>query len=332
MYSTTAYLYQQRQQVILIDTSGAYFDRRWQPVYAKNLKIHRGVDNVILFEFVNQDQKPVNISGSTITFRLISTNGDILLLSKDLEILSAAYGRAKVTLLSTDLDEVDAQPVGWSLERNTATSELYEPVFTNAYSGGRGTADVVDSVYPAFVPSEIMTVPTNPEISLSNPNRNHTSAVYTQGRDLVTFQMDFDNFSGNVKAQGSSTQLGPWYDVGSQRQYINRTARDYWNVEGYHNYLRFEVNQYGYKAKIGNAVVSGGTVTNVTMNNSGSQWISTPFPNVDFVGEGTGAEGYAVATAGGNVNAVIVTAGGAGYVNNPNAKINNGFITSIAYR
>ena len=332
MYSTTAYLYQQRQQVILIDTSGAYFDRRWQPVYAKNLKIHRGVDNVILFEFVNQDQKPVNITGSTITFRLISTNGDILLLSKDLEILSAAYGRAKVTLLSTELDTVDAQPVGWSLERNTATSELYEPVFTNAYSGGRGTADVVDSVYPAFVPSEIMTVPTNPEISQSDPNRNHTSAVYTQGRDLVTFQMDFDNFSGNVKAQGSSTQLGPWYDVGSQRQYINRIARDYWNVEGYHNYLRFEVNQYGYKAKIGNAVVSGGTVTNVTMNNSGSQWISTPFPNVDFVGEGTGAEGFAVATASGNVSAVTVTAGGAGYVNNPNAKINNGFITSIAYR
>jgi len=331
MYSTTAYLYQQRQQVILIDTSGAYFDRRWQPVYAKNLKIHRGVDNVILFEFVNQDQKPVNITGSTITFRLISTNGDILLLSKDLEILSAAYGRAKVTLLSTDLDEIDAQPVGWSLERNSATSDLYEPVFTNAYSGGRGTADVVDSVYPAFVPSEIMTVPTNPEISQNDPNRNHTSAVYVQGRDLVTFQFEFDNFSGNVKPQGSSTQLGPWYDVGSQRQYINRTDRDYWNIEGYHNYLRFEVNQYGYKAKIGNAVVSGGSVTNVTMNNSGSQWISTPNPNVTFVGEGTGAQGYAIAS-GGNVTAVVVTAGGEGYVNNPNAKINNGFITSIAFR
>lgn len=332
MYSTTAYLYQQRQQVILINTSGAYFDRRWQPVYAKNLKIHRGVDNVILFEFVNQDQKPVNITGSTITFRLISTNGDILLLSKDLEILSAAFGRAKVTLLSTDLDEIDAQPVGWSLERGTETSTLYEPVFTNAYSGGRGTADVVDSVYPAFVPSAIMTIPTNPELPINNPNRNHTSAVYTQGRDLVTFQMTFDNFSGNVKPQGSATQLGPWYDIGSQRQYINRTVRDHWNVAGYHNYVRFEINQYGYDAKTGNAVVSGGNVTSVTMNNSGSQWISTPFPNVDFVGQGTGAEGYAVATPQGNVNAVVVTAGGEGYVNNPNVVINNGFITSIAYR
>lgn len=335
MYSTTAYLYQQKQQVLLIDTSGVgeSFKRRWQPVYAKNLKIHRGVDNVILFEFVNQDEKPVNISGSTITFRLISTNGDILLLSKDLEILSATTGRAKVTLLSTELDTIDAQPVGWSLDRNTVTSELYEPVFTNAYSGGRGTADVVDSVYPAFVPSEIMTVPTQPQITASNPNRNHTSAVYVQGRPLVTFQMTFDNFSGNVKAQGSSTQLGPWYDIGDQKQYVNQVKRDYFNVEGYHNYVRFEVNQYGYSAKVGNILVSGGTVTNVTMNNQGSQWISTPFPNIDIVGEGTGATAYAVASpSSGAITSAVVVTGGEGYVNNPNAAVNNGFITSIAYR
>ena len=332
MYSTTAYLYQQKQQVLLIDTSGAYFDRRWQPVYTKNLKIHRGVDNVILFQFVNQDEKPVNITGSTITFRLISTDGSILLLSKELEILNATYGRAKVTLLSTELDSIDAQPVGWSLERNTVTSSLYEPVFTDAYSGGRGKADVLDSVYPDFVPSEIMTVPTNPEISLDDPNRNHTSAVYVQGRPLVTFQMTFDNFSGNVKPQGSNTQLGPWYDIGSQRQYINQLERDHWNIEGYHNYVRFELNQYGYKAKVaGNVVVSGGAVTNIALNNQGSQWISTPFPNIDIVGEGTGATAYATASSGTISGAVVVT-GGEGYVNSPNAAVNNGFITSIAFR
>jgi hypothetical protein len=176
-----------------------------------------------------------------------------------------------------------------------------------------------------------MTVPTNPEISLDNPNRNHTSAVYVQGRPLVTFQMTFDNFSGNVKPQGSNTQLGPWYDIGSQRQYINQLERDHWNVEGYHNYVRFEVNQYGYKAKVGNVIVSGGTVTDVTMNNQGSQWISTPFPNIDIHGEGTGATAYATAASGSISGAVVIT-GGEGYVNNPNAAVNNGFITSIAFR
>jgi hypothetical protein len=95
--------------------------------------------------------------------------------------------------------------------------------------------------------------------------------------------------------------------------------------------VRFEVNQYGYKAKVGNVVVSGGTVTNVTMNNQGSQWLSTPFPNIDIHGEGTGATAYATASSGSVTGAVVIT-GGEGYVDNPNAAINNGFISSIAFR
>lgn len=329
MYSTTAYLYQQKQQVILIDTSGAYFDRRWQPVYAKNLKIHRGVDNVILFEFVNQDQKPVNISGSTFTFRLISTNGDVLLLSKDLVVLNSQFGRAKVTLLSTELDNIDAQPAGWSIERSAGN--LNEAVFTDAYSGGRGMCDIVDSVYPDFVPSEILTVPSNPERHINNPNRNYTSMAYVEGRELVTFQFEFDNFSGNVKAQGSKTQLGPWYDIDEQRQYINQEDRVYWNVEGFHDYLRFEVNQYGIHANVGNALISGGEVTTLTVGNGGNEYISTNNPNVEFNGLGTGATAYAVVANASVVN-LVLTSGGEGYVNTPNVKINNGYITNITYR
>ena len=42
MYSTPVYLYQQKQQVLLPATDGSYFQRRWQPVYAKKLKVNRG--------------------------------------------------------------------------------------------------------------------------------------------------------------------------------------------------------------------------------------------------------------------------------------------------
>ena len=82
MYSTTAYIYQQIQRILLIDTEGVgeVFVRRWQPVYAKKLTINKGVDNVILFEFINQDQKPVNITGSTFRFRLLNQTGDELLI------------------------------------------------------------------------------------------------------------------------------------------------------------------------------------------------------------------------------------------------------------
>jgi hypothetical protein len=102
MYSTTAYLYQQIVRVLLVDTSGGYFTKRYDPVYAKQLTVNKGVDNVLLFEFINQDQKPVNVTGSTFVFRMISQNGYELLLSKEMEILSASTGRVKVVLTGED--------------------------------------------------------------------------------------------------------------------------------------------------------------------------------------------------------------------------------------
>lgn len=312
----------------MIDTSGAYFQRRWQPVYAKNLKINRGVDNVILFEFVNQDQKPVNISGSTITFRLLSQNGDILLLSKDLVILNATFGRAKVTLLSTELDMIDAQPAGWSLERSSG--DLNEAVFTDAYSGGRGYCDIVDSVLPQFVPSAPMTVPSHGNPNYDNPNRVHSSTVFVENRSPVTFQLDFDLFTGNIVVQGSETLLGPWYTVGDQIEYNAQQDRAYFNVEGYHNYLRFEINQYGSNANA-QVNVSGGTITSAVLTNTGNNWFGTVQPKVSIQGLGTGAQ--ITATANNSmVSSVTLINGGEGYNNTPNVFISNGTITNISWR
>jgi BppU N-terminal domain len=160
MYSTTAYLYQQRTRVLLLDTSaGSTFTYRWDPVYAKKLTINKGVDNVILFEFVNQDQKPVNITGSTFVFRAISQNGEKILLDEAMVILSAVTGRAKVTLTTEQLLAVQAQPASYSIAR-TQPGGLTEAVFVDAQAGARAPVDIVDSVLPEFVPSSELTIPT----------------------------------------------------------------------------------------------------------------------------------------------------------------------------
>ena len=82
MYSTEVYIYQQRTQVLLLDSSGQYFTARYDPVYAKKLTINLGVDNVLLFSFVNQDEKPVNVTGCTLTFRVTNTQGTVILLQE----------------------------------------------------------------------------------------------------------------------------------------------------------------------------------------------------------------------------------------------------------
>jgi len=248
MYSTTVYLYQQIQQVLLVDVSGAYFNARWNPVYAKSLKCNLGVDNVILFQFLNQDQRPVNISGATFTFRIISQDGENLLYARELVTLSAATGRAKVTIPAADTLNFQAQPASYSIE--VSSGVLDQAVLTDDYCGARGDIDIVDSVFPAFVASQELTIPSQaPDSSIY-----YSSTLTTDGARQTTFQMDPVDFTGTISVQGATAataQTTEWYSVpfknletGStvdELTLVAATRRLGINVAGYHPYLRIEL-------------------------------------------------------------------------------------------
>lgn len=247
MYATTAYLYQQIQTVLLVDTSGvgSVFDRRWQPVYAKNLKLNLGVDNVILFQFQNQDQKPVNITGSTFTFRIISQNGENLLYARELVSLNNQLGRAKVTIPAAETLAFQAQPASWSLE--VASGILEQAVYTDDYAGARGMIDIVDSVFPAFVASSVLTIPDQAPTS----GIYYTSQLFTDGSSLTTFQIDLLGYTGSIQVEGS-TDLADvdqeWYEIPFQDletgqtvdvlDFVTRSGRIAINVQGFHPYIR----------------------------------------------------------------------------------------------
>jgi hypothetical protein len=247
MYATTAYLYQQIQTVLLVDITGvgSVFERRWRPVYAKNLKLNLGVDNVILFQFQNQDQKPVNISGSTFTFRIISQNGENLLYARELISLNNQLGRAKVTISAAETLAFQAQPASWSLE--VSSGVLDQAVFTDDYAGARGDIDIVDSVFPAFVASNVLTIPDQaPDSSIY-----YSSVLFTDGRRLTTFQLDLNRFTGSVRVEGATTDgdtNGEWYDIPfydydlgvtvDSIDYVDSDRRVGISVEGFHPYVR----------------------------------------------------------------------------------------------
>ena len=249
MYSTTAYLYQQIQPVILVDITGAYFDRRWQPVYAKNLKLNLGVDNVILFQFQNQDQKPVNITGATFTFRIISQNGQDLLFAKELVSLSNTLGRAKVTITAEETTHFQEQPAGWSIE--VSSGVLDQAVFTDDNCSARGSIDIVNSIFPAFVASSELTIPSQAPNTQGGGNVYYSSTLTTDGSPLTTFQLDSLAFTGNIAVQGATDATAntvEWYSIDfedlatgntvSQLTLTDSTTRRGINVEGYHPYIR----------------------------------------------------------------------------------------------
>ena len=356
MYSTTVYLYQQITKVLLVDTSGGYFTYRYDPVYAKQLTVNKGVDNVLLFEFINQEEKPVNITGSSFVFRLMNQTGDQLLVEKPMVTLSATLGRVKVVLDNEDTINITAQPGSYSIQRTAG--DYVQAAYVDANSGARADCNIVDSVFPAFVPSEMLTIPTIygkaqqlvpgptnwPDWALYPQPVNTTqlteffsSHIPTNGQSLTTVKMDLDHFTGTVKFQAADTYESVWYDVTSSWQYYDETSTQYFNVVGFYPLIRAAFNNSQGSQAQATAVVTNGVVTAINVTNGGQGYVAPP--KVQILGDGSGAEAIVTSVGNGQIGAIEVTNGGSGYlplqyqgIVCAQVLITTGYITNLQYR
>lgn len=331
----------------MIDTSGAYFTLRYEPVYAKKLTINKGVDNVILFEFINQDEKPVNITGSTMVFRAVSQNGGELLIQKPMVILNAPTGRAKVTLTTDELYDIQAQPASYSITR--ASGNLNEAVFVDAQAGARAPVDIVDSVFPEFIPSAPLIIPTTElsnEVSYGGTNigdypgaswywnGNPTGGGYYNSwmntefyssyieptGPVTTVQINLINYTGTIKAQAAENYQSVFFNVSESTTYLNETKTIHMNIIGFYPLLRLAFNNSLFSTPLASpgvpavayAVCENGEVADVIITNNGSGYLAPP--RIDFIGAGAGATAVAtINPADGSVASITITNPGSGY-------------------
>ncbi len=356
MYSTTVYLYQQRIRALLVDTDGQFFSARYEPVYAKTLTVNKGVDNALLFEFINQDQKPVNITGSSFVFRLLNQAGNELLVEKNMEILSATTGRVKVVLTAQDTNNIVAQPGSYSIER--AQGNYRQAVFTDDNAGARGVCSIVDSIFPDFVASAELTIPVlygknqfvdvaptgwpdwaeYPQpINTIRQTEFYSSHIPYTGKSVTTVKMDLVHYTGTLKLQAADNYQSNWYDVTESRQYHDRTETVYFNAVGFYPLLRVALNNSIGAGASATATVENGVVTGVTVTNPGSGYAAAPY--VQILGNGAGATAEAAIGNSGTVSTITVTNGGSGYLplqyqglTAATVEISNGLVNNIQYR
>ena len=240
MYSTSVFVYTQRQIVVLLSGTSV---RKYMPQYAKTLTLHKGVDNQIQFQFLNQEQKPIDITGKEITCRIISYDGSQVLLNKALDLVYAATGIAALTLNAADIEDIAAQRAHYSLEIPVGDFDF--PVFVDQNAGARGDMDIVNSVLPAFIPSSNVTIPTGqpfPNVSNNNTEANtyYTSVINTEDNPILTLQTRYDGYYGNIVIQGSTVESGDWYTITTANNYANLTDTKGYTVHGFHPYVRMQ--------------------------------------------------------------------------------------------
>ncbi len=214
------------------------------PVYAKPLTLHKGVDNRIQFQFLDQAQKPVDITGKSITCRILNYNGTQILIRKALDVDLGLTGIASLNLNAADIEDVDAQKAYYSLEIPSGTFDY--PVFVDQNAGARGDMNIVNSVLPSFVPSQEVTIPTGqpfPNISNSSGNTNlvyFTSIINTQDNPVLTIQTKYEDYYGNVSILGSSTVDGDFYTIQEDNELANVTETKGYTIHGYHPFVKVE--------------------------------------------------------------------------------------------
>ena len=241
MYTTSVFVYTQRQIVVLLFGNSP---RKYMPVYAKPLTLNKGVDNRIQFQFLNQEQKPVDITGKSITCRILNYTGTEVLLRKALDLDFALTGIASLKLNAADIEGIDAQKCYYSLE--IPVGEFDFPVFVDQNAGARGDMNIVNSILPSFIPSETVTIPTGqpfPNISNSSGNTNlvyDTSIINTQSNPVLTIQTHYDEYYGNVAILGSSIVDGDFYVIQADDDLANVTETRGYTIHGYHPFVKVE--------------------------------------------------------------------------------------------
>jgi hypothetical protein len=214
------------------------------PVYAKPLTLNKGVDNKIQFQFLNQEQKPVDITGKSITCRILNYNGTQVLVRKALDLDFALTGIASLNLNAADIEDIDPQKAYYSLEIPVGAFDY--PVFVDSNAGARGDMNIVNSVLPSFVPSQSVTIPTGqpfPNISNSSGNTNlvyYTSIINTQDNPILTIQTQYDEYYGNVAILGSSIVDGDFYIIEEDNELDDVTETRGYTIHGYHPFVKVE--------------------------------------------------------------------------------------------
>jgi hypothetical protein len=158
MLKCPVYLYTNLFDVVLdLDQN----TRTYNIMYQRDLKIQKGLQNKIQFQFKNSDQKRLTINNDTYVFSMFDAVDRRLLVEKQIEILddgatATTRGLGLLTLKESDTLNLPKGYYKFSVKRYNSDGS-YEPAYANTYYSVNGTLEILEDVFPVLQPSQEVT-------------------------------------------------------------------------------------------------------------------------------------------------------------------------------
>ena len=250
MQPIAGYLY--KQIITVIKNSDYVPYRENQQVYAKPLQLYKGIDNRIQLVLRNNDQKPVSLLDSVVTFNLLDSTTSELVFSRQLQLIYTNTGSATTIIESNLMNDLKAGFYHYSMIVINPEGET-QIVYADDNYQAQGKAYISDSIYGRVVPS----VKPNILQYINNSDTNYQTVAYTdqipmadrvKGRAVYqTAQFNITDFTGTIEVQASqdiaSTVIPTnWYTVATTTP-VFETGNQYVNFQGKFNLVRFKITQ-----------------------------------------------------------------------------------------
>ena len=243
------YLVNNRIQIIANDSG---FITEYRPVYQRQIKIYKNIDNKQQFRILNADQKPLSISGYAVKFNAFDENKSLIISHDATAVVgddsAATRGLCTVTISENDLLNVDDQYLSYNVHLVDSNSDN-TITYSDSFFGNNGTIQVISGALPGprdsynftqFQQEGVNSTTFYSESKTAEPAINgnealHSAAIYTSSAYIgdVVVQATLDS---------TVTESTLWGDVATVTFTGSETTPIPINFNGVFNHLRFKTS------------------------------------------------------------------------------------------
>ena len=239
------YLVSNRTDLISNETG---FVTEYRPVYTRQLKAYKGIDNTLEFRVLNADQKPVSLTGQT-PILVVFDDEQNLVIRKDCEVLddgSSSSNRGLFTATVTENDTLNLKQQYLTYNIYLQDAQGFNSItYSNVAFENSGVIFLSGDAFPgpkapqsitAFsqVDQEWHSDAIGAQPSLNGNEALHTAAIYVS------------NYSGKITLQATlDNQVNAgtdWSTVAEITEFSNTEPTPI-NFNGVFSYVRFVADQ-----------------------------------------------------------------------------------------
>jgi len=247
MLKQPAYLYKNIQYLYtdLVASNTGY-----RKMYAKPLKLYKGIDNTFELKLLNGDQKPISVNGYTVYWQLLDRDTAELKFITSKEIVPSASSLVVITIPAGDIEHINSGNYTYStyLVSPTGTKTI---LYGDSQYGASVSVEIINNSFPQVLASQEVTEFVNSDQIdyVVHDNTKYSSALNARPElnsndSMHTVVFYSTNFDGSVEIQATLengvTDILTWAVI----EIIPLTDRDsiiYKNFNGVYSWIRFRL-------------------------------------------------------------------------------------------